>query len=230
MPTPLMQPRTQPKLRLQLRRSRPTAATVPSVQDATLTPTASSSTALFLPTDAAVLPAPGGTGITTARSFASSIYPTPPPSPTPMPHPTTALLSAPTTHRNHRLPRFFPQRTFETPPSNTSSPEARLHPPCPPPQHLPSRIPLPHRPAGPPQRRLPSRRTTIKSPTTPAGHPSRPQTAQTKSTTLSTTMPGSLAPSRTAATLKCALTTSATFSTSKGYAWTSSRTPSANTI
>jgi len=38
------------------------------------------------------------------------------------------------------------------------------------------------------------------------------------------------APSRTTATLRCASTTSATFSTSKDYAWTSSKTPSANTI
>jgi len=95
--------------------------------------------------------------------------------------------------------------------------------------------PIPHppatpRPAGPPQRKLPSHRTTLKSPTTPAGHPSQPRPAQTESTTLSTTMPGSLAPSRTAATLKCASTTSAIFSTSRGYAQTSSRTPSANTI
>ena len=127
------------------------------------------------------------------------------------------------------LPQAPPFPNVDNRPPTPSPPIPNVdNPPLP--HRFPSLTLPPPRPAGPPHRKPPAHRTTLTSPTTPAGHPSRPQPAQTESTTLSTTMPGSLAPSRTAATLKCASTTSATFSTSRSYAWTSSRTPSANTI
>ena len=120
-------------------------------------------------------------------------------------------------------------RPTSRPAAARGSPRAKPHPV---PHRRPRTRPTRHRRISPPppQHALPTRRTTLPSPTTPAGHPCQPRPAQTRSTTLSTTTLGSRAPSQNAASSRDASTTSATFSTLRSYARTCSMTPSANTI